>query len=179
MIESFNNFPETASNRELLRFLLGFGHLLDTLARDFQKKREIATYANKQDLLRQKELSQGESMRTEAFSLDIQAQKKKYELEDLEISIPLWEDGIKKLQAKVDAGKKRQAEISGSSLISISAQQQEKAKVALQHFEKAAAIKAYTATLLAVEALVDSRLQEAMAAYEAMKQNIKLWLTLL
>jgi hypothetical protein len=74
--------------------LLGFGPLLDTLARNFQRKREIITDANKQDLLRQKELSQGESMRAEAFSLDIQAQKEKFEPEDLEISIPLWEDGI-------------------------------------------------------------------------------------
>jgi len=107
-------------------------------------------------------------MRTEAFSLDIQAQKKKYELEGLEINIPLWEDDIKRLKAKVDAGKKRQAKINGSSLISISAQQQAKTEAALQHFEKAAAIETSTATLLAAEARVDSRLQEAITAYEAM-----------
>jgi len=62
-------------------------------------------------------------MRTEAFSLDIQAQKEKSELEGYEINIPLWEDDIKRLQEKIDVGKKRQAEISGSGLISISAQQ--------------------------------------------------------
>jgi len=173
LIESLNNSPETASNKELLRFLLGFCPLLDTLARDFQRKREITTDANKQDLLRQKELTQGEYMRAEAFSLDVQAQKEKSELEDLDVSIPLWEDDIQRLQAKVDAGKKRQAEISGSSLIAISAQQQSKAEAALQHFEKAAAIEASTATLIAAESLVDSRLQELIAAYEAMKQNIK------
>jgi len=83
LIESLNNSPETSSNKELLCFLLGFGPLLDTLARGFQKKREITTDANKQDLLRQKELSQGDSMRIHAFSLDIQAQKDKSELEDL------------------------------------------------------------------------------------------------
>ena len=77
------------------------------------------------------------------------------------------------MQAKVDAGKKRQAEISGSSLISISDQQQVKAEVALQHFEKVATIKSSTTTQLVTEALVDSRLQEAIAAYEAMKQNIQ------
>jgi len=119
---------------------------LDTLAQDFQKKREIAANANKQDLLRHKEISQGESPRAEAFSLDIQATKEKSELEDLETSIPFWEDDIKKMQAKVDAGKKRQAEISGSSLISISDQQQVKAEVALQHFEKVATIKSSTTT---------------------------------
>lgn len=85
----------------------------------------------------------------------------------------MWEDDLKKLQERIDVGKKRQAELSGSSLISISAQQQVKAEVALQHFEKAAAIEASTATLLAAEVLVDSRLQEVVAAYEAMKQNIK------
>jgi len=58
-------------------------------------------------------------------------------------------------------------------LISIPAQQQAKADVALQHFEKVAAIEASTATLLAAEALFDSRLQEAVVAYEAMKRNIK------
>jgi hypothetical protein len=48
-----------------------------------------------------------------------------------------------------------------------------KAEAALQHFEKASAIEASTATLMAAEVLVDSRLQEVVAAYEAMKQNIK------
>jgi len=77
------------------------------------------------------------------------------------------------MQAKVDAGKKIQAEISCSSLISISDQQQLKAEVILQHFEKVATIKSSTTTWLATKALVDSRLQEAIAAYEAMKQNIQ------
>jgi hypothetical protein len=78
-----------------------------------------------------------------------------------------------KVAGKVDVGKKRQAEISGSSLISISAQQQSKAEAALQHFEKAAAIEASIATLIAAESLVNSRLHEAITTYEAMKQNIK------
>jgi len=106
LVESLNNSSETVSNKELLRFLLGLHPLLDTLARDFKKKREITIDANKQDLLGQKKLNQGESLRTKAFSLDLQAQKEKYELEDLEIGIPLWD---KRLQAKIDAGKKRQA----------------------------------------------------------------------
>jgi len=88
--------------------------------------------ANKQDLLRQKELSQGESLRTEAFSLDVQAKREKSKLEELEANIPLWEDEIKRLQTKVDARKKRQTEISISSLVSISTQQQAKAEAALQ-----------------------------------------------
>lgn len=173
LVKSLNNSLETANNCELLRFLLGFRPLLDTLLRDFQKKRKIIVDADKQDLLRKKELSQGESMRTKTFSLDIRAPKEKSVLESLEVSIPLWEDEIRRLQAKVDTRKKRQAEISGSSLVSITAQQQAKAEAALQHLEKVAAIETFTATLLATGALVDLRLQHVIAAYEAQKKNIQ------
>jgi len=43
----------------------------------------------------------------------------------------LWEYEIKRLQAKVDARNKRQIEISISSLVSMSAQQQAKEEAAL------------------------------------------------
>ena len=64
LVKYLTNFPDIANNKELLLFLLGFDPLLDTLSRDFQKKREIMATALKEDLLRQKELSQGESLRT-------------------------------------------------------------------------------------------------------------------
>jgi len=41
LVKSLINSPETTSNRELLRFLLWFGPLLDTLARDFQRNERL------------------------------------------------------------------------------------------------------------------------------------------
>lgn len=159
LVESLKISRETTKNGELLCFLLGFRPLLDTLERDFKKKREIIVDVDKHNLLQQKELSQGESMRTKAFSLDIRAQMDKFELESLEVSIPLWEDEIIRLQEKFDTGKKRQAEINGSSLVLITAQHK-KSRSRSSGFGKSCRNRDFYCHWLATRDLVDSMLQQ-------------------